>query len=367
MMVCHYGGFDNGYARSVVLRKALERRGHQIGDCSSTHPNVIARQVESFRAAIALGKIIDVLVVGTVAHYSMPAAFALAKALNRPLVFDIFDSIWETRVYDTWQLPEGSVRAEYYRHLDRSMAMLADLAVVDTELHAKFFADKIGVRASKLRHVPVGVDTDFFDRNIEPVRPDGSNDELAVGFVGSFFKSHGIDTILRAAKIVAAAGRRVRFDFYGDGPVLGEMKELTASLGLKRTHYHGRVPYADVPRIVAGFDVVLGLFGETGKVMHVVPNKAYEAAAMRKPFISGDTPAMRAAFEHGHDILLVPLADHEALARDLLELEASTTLRERLAQEIGTRFDRELSLDVIGKRWEQILLDACERHRKATA
>lgn len=358
MHVCHFGGFDPDYSRNLVFREALSARGHTVVDCSSRHPNVILRQAEALRKARVAARHCDIVVVGTVAHYSMPFAYALTRALGRPLVFDVFDSFWETAVYDTRQLDATSLHAQLYRHFDRSMVGLADLAVVDTALHARVFEEEIGVPPGRMRHVPVGVDESLFDRRVAPDRARGDDDSFVAGFVGSFFRSHGIDTILRAAQLLEREGAGVRFDLYGDGPVIHETRALARRLRLGSVTFHGRVPYRRVPALVQGFDVVLGLFGDTGKVRNVVPNKAYEAAAMAKPLITGDTPGMRAAFDDDAEVSLVPLADPSALADGLWMLKDAPDRRARMARAIRRRFETDFSLAAIGDRWERILNEA---------
>ena len=78
-------------------------------------------------------------------------------------------------------------------------------------------------------------------------------------------------------------------------------------------------------------DVCLGIFGRTEKASRVIPYKAYEALAMRKPLITGDSKASRELLVDGVHALLSPMSDPAALAERLLRLRDDPELRRAIA------------------------------------
>ena len=70
------------------------------------------------------------------------------------------------------------------------------------------------------------------------------------------------------------------------------------------------VPAAELPALVAGHDVCLGIFGTGDKALRVVPNKVFQGAAPAVP--SSPRLAQRRAL--GSAAILVPPGDAEELA-----------------------------------------------------
>lgn len=93
-----------------------------------------------------------------------------------------------------------------------------------------------------------------------------------------------------------------------------------------------KVPQQELPDRIRKADICLGIFGDTDKAARVIPNKVYEAIAMRKAVISADTPAIRELFTDRENILLCKRADPRSLADAILELCHNADLRHRIAE-----------------------------------
>ena len=150
LRVCHFGGYACDYSRNIVLRKSLARVGVQVIECHSRHPSKLHRYAELTRRYKQIYREIDVILVGTVCHYYMPFAFILGKLTRKPVVFDVFDSLYETYVFDLGTIPPASFKARYYALIDKVACILARIVVLDTRHHAQFFAEKLSVARSKL-------------------------------------------------------------------------------------------------------------------------------------------------------------------------------------------------------------------------
>ncbi len=93
-----------------------------------------------------------------------------------------------------------------------------------------------------------------------------------------------------------------------------------------------RLPHEQLVPLIRTADICLGIFGDTDKTTRVIPNKVYEAIAMRKAVISADTPAIRELFTDRENILLCERANAEMLAEKILELCHDPALRDRIAE-----------------------------------
>ena len=78
------------------------------------------------------------------------------------------------------------------------------------------------------------------------------------------------------------------------------------------------MPSEDLPDLVAGHDVCLGIFGTGPKALRVVPNKVFQGAAAGCAVVTSDTPPQRAAL--GDAGIYVEPGDAEGLAHALLAL-----------------------------------------------
>lgn len=80
---------------------------------------------------------------------------------------------------------------------------------------------------------------------------------LRVGFAGKLITRKGVDELIRAAALLPRA-RGWSVTVVGDGPLMAELQELAAQLGLgDRVIFHGFANTTQMPELLAGFDVVV--------------------------------------------------------------------------------------------------------------
>ena len=110
----------------------------------------------------------------------------------------------------------------------------------------------------------------------------------------------------------------------GTGQDLAETRRLAA--GNDRVTWRDWVPADELPALVAGHDVCLGIFGSAAKATRVVPNKVFQGAAAGCALVTSDTAPQRRVLDGA--AVLVPPGDPRALAAALRHLAAD---RARLA------------------------------------
>jgi len=152
-----------------------------------------------------------------------------------------------------------------------------------------------------------------------------------ITFWGNFITLQGIEYIIKAAKILEKYSD-IKFIVIGDGQTKGDIIKLADNLKVKNVEFVGRIRVEELPRYIKEADICLGIFGNTDKAKRVIPNKVYEAIAMAKPVISGDSSAIRELFTNRENILLCKMADAQDLADKILELKNSSELREKIAR-----------------------------------
>lgn len=292
------------------------------------------------------------------------------------IVFAPLVSLTETLVEDRRVYREGSPAARLLRAIDRATCRAADVVVVDTEEHRRWFERELGIEPSRLLVCHLGADPAAFldppppgnsPRETGPVPvspttpapPSGADGRLEVLWFGQYLPLHGLDVIVDAVGRLATRGdlrSRLRFTFLGTGE---ERWRVERSLRATRAdvHFQDWVPYEELAARIAAADVVLGIFGSSQKARMVVPNKVYEAAAVGAAIVTADTPAIREVFEDGREVVLCR-ADGLALADAIEALVAGPAGAARRA-ELGAaargRMLEAFSAEALGRAWSVAL------------
>jgi glycosyltransferase involved in cell wall biosynthesis len=231
----------------------------------------------------------------------------------------------ETLVEDRGVFRPGSLRSRLASWLDRLSLSLATRVVIDTEAHRRYLTATFATPAERISAWYLGTDSSAFVRKPLPddVRP------LRVLFYGSFLPLHGVQIVLQAAELLRTRDD-IELVLLGEGPGRAAAEEHAGAAGLTRVRFEAWVPYRELPDVIAKAHVCLGIFGSSVKAQMVIPNKVYEAAAVGRPIITADTPAIREVFVHGDSIWLCPAGDPGALATAIDALARDEALRRRL-------------------------------------
>jgi GT2 family glycosyltransferase/glycosyltransferase involved in cell wall biosynthesis len=324
----------------------------------------------------------------------------LALRYGPRIVFAPLVSVTETLVDDRGVYESRSLAGRLLRLLDRVTCRAADVVVVDTEEHRRYFTDELGVRPSRMIVCHLGADPEVFlepeplrtpaadepaiggesairsdadapvagrpgrfrvDVPATPVRPDasrahGDEEKLDVLWFGQYLPLHGLDVIVDAVGRLALRDEiasRLRFTFIGTGEerVRVERQLLSTRADVR---FEDWVPYEKLAARIARADIVFGIFGSSRKARMVIPNKVYEAAAVGRAIVTADTPAIREVFEDGIDVALCS-ADGLALANALARLAEDGELRERLGAAARRLMLERFSADALGRSWSVAL------------
>ncbi|HVR10089.1 MAG TPA: glycosyltransferase [Thermoanaerobaculia bacterium] len=157
-------------------------------------------------------------------------------------------------------------------------------------------------------------------------------DEVVIGFVGSFQKFHGVELLADMALRVAEVRPQVRFLLVGDGPGAAQARQRLAPLG-SRVVTTGAVPHAAVPGLVAAFDV--GVLPETS--FYACPLKVIEWMAAGKAVVAPRHGPLCEVLADGEEGVLFPPRDLGALVEAVLRLVDRPALRRRLGAAAAAR------------------------------
>ena len=343
--VLYFGMYDPEYSRNRVLIDGLRQNGVEVIECRDDSPG-LKKFLILFLKHWKLRKDYDVMIVGFLGHIIVPFAKIITR---KPIIFDAFVSLYDSNVFDRQVIKPNSLKAFYYWFLDWISMRLADIILFDTNQHIKYATEEFGVRKEKLIRILVGAqDKIFYPRNIIK-----SDSNFLVGFYGTYIPLQGVEFIVEAAKEVESY-KDIKFMLIGSGQEKQIILKLAQDLKIKNIDFVDFLPQNKLAFEIVKADVCLGIFGKTEKTQRVIPNKVYQCAAMKKPIITADTPAMRELFDD-KDLMMIRAANPKALADAILILKNNHEQREELAKNCFNKFIKYATPKVLGRELKKIL------------
>ncbi|MDX9715855.1 MAG: glycosyltransferase [Thauera sp.] len=282
---------ENAYSRDRVIYRLLQKSGIRLSVFS---PAISA--LGDLEALIRRIPKTDAVWVPSFRQRDIAAAARFARRRGAPLIFDPLISAYDKQVNERGKFPVDSPQARKLLARERTQFALGDILIADTQGHADYFHDMLGVARDKIIVLPVGADESVF--TFRPLRPLEGGRPIRVLFYGSFIGLHGVPTIVDAIR--RYEGPAVEFHFIGSGPMRAEAEQSLTTMRLHASIAHICFEdWLDIHTLAGRIeesDIVLGVFGTTGKALRVVPNKVYQALAVGRPVITGDTPAFDGRF-----------------------------------------------------------------------
>ncbi|GAA0811167.1 glycosyltransferase [Spirilliplanes yamanashiensis] len=223
--------------------------------------------------------------------------------------------------------------------LDRRLRLLSHLFVISDAA-----ARQLTERGADLRRIPHSVVRAAFDgaQHDRAARPAGGATTLVT--VARLIAKKGVDTAVDAVARLAAAGVDVRYEVYGDGPLLDDLRRRADRGGVAgRVRFHGAVPHEVATRALAAADVaVLPCRRAPDGDLDGIPVFLMEAASRGVPVVTtavSGIPELVGA-DGGW---LVPPDDPAALAAAIREITADPAAQDRRTRMLRARIQDEFS------------------------
>ncbi|MBU1118968.1 glycosyltransferase [Patescibacteria group bacterium] len=357
--ICFLGGWTKEYSRSVILKRAFISQNAKVVECyvpPSGYNPVLFKELPFFMLSNtvracrlfyrALSINADVFLVPFPAYYDVPICWVVSKIKRKPLFVDLFISKYVTLIQEFKCDSDTSAKAMLLKMYDKIPLRLATVTLLDTKSHIDLISKKLSVSKKKMFALPVG----SMAALTKQIKEKQESKEFEIFFYGSFSPLHGIEYILRAARMLQKY-KDIHFTIVGRGPKYEDMHVLAKRLGLTNVEMKGEVvSYPELMSMMGGADICLGIFGDTPKAQAVVPNKVYDALALARPLITAKAYAVEdSGLKDREHVLLCSGADTHSLANAILRLKEDSQLREGIAKRGYAFFQQNFNEEEIGK------------------
>ncbi len=342
-------GEKESYPRNSQILKSLND-GFEVIKITSNKPSYPLRIIEVLtRLAItSLFKDYQLVWAG---FLGQPLAPAIRFFTGKPLILDAFVSVYDALCLDRGDFKPGSLTGKIAYRLDALSFRLADKIITDTGANADFFSKLFKIKRDKFYALHMGTDESVFYPRQEKL----NNDKFTIFFHGTFWKLHGIDYIIKAAKLLENR-TDILFRLLGGGREKKKIVKLAEDLKLKNVEFLDWISYQDLSCRIAESDICLGgHFSGSDKANRVISGKSVQYLAMKKPVIAGESLAAKELFTHAENIYLCARADEKSLAEAIISLKENSALRERIALEGFKLFKDRLSAQETKNRLQEII------------
>ena len=168
--------------------------------------------------------------------------------------------------------------------------------------------------------------------------------QINVGYCGHLYPGKGIELILKLVPLCSWANFHV---VGGTDHDLTKWKSFSDSDAFTNLTWHGRVPHADIPCFLSGFDVALlpmqrkvatSASNNSDIASWTSPLKLFEYMAAGLPIIASDLPVLREVLKHEVNSLLCDAHNPLSWQRALERLRDCANLRLRLGSTAKQEF-----------------------------
>ena len=279
----------------------------------------------------------DVVVVSSPTFFSIFGAWTISKLKRAPLLIEVRD-LWPAIFVELGVLTNKRLIALLERLELWAYAQATEVVVVSDGFRQDLI--RRGVPAEKVTTVRNGADLDRFSPGSDPTqgrdRLGVTDGELLVLYLGAHGLSHGLDTVIDGAALLAdAPGPPLRITLVGEGANRSELEAKVDRLGIKNVTMHRGVPRDQVPELLAAADICLVPLRDVPLFSTFIPSKIFEYFAAGKAVVGAVRGEAAAILREGGAVVVEP-GDPVALAGAVAELAGDPDRRAAMGGEART-------------------------------
>ncbi len=256
----------------------------------------------------------------------------LSSIFNVPLILEVNNSeVWAKKNWSRLFFEKLAIKIEKFALQN------ADVIGVVSEVTRDQIKDFCGDE-SKIVINPNGVDPEKFSPEVDgsKIRKELKLDDyFVIGFIGTFTRWHGVETLFDAAIKVIEKNENVKFLLIGDGNLKANLELKAHQLKLDdKIIFTGIILHGKAPEYLAACDVLVSphLGFEDGTKFFGSPTKLFEYMAMGKPIIASDLEQIGEIIIDGINGLKFNPGDSQKLCDLILKLYSDPELRLKLGK-----------------------------------
>ncbi len=279
-------------------------------------------------------------------NYHSLAPFLVSLLKGHKFIFDCDD--WNIRDNPVYHL--GFYPSSKMEYLTGKIAKYSNICIAAS----KFLKEYLGKFNSKVYYIPTGVDTDIF----KPQNNNTDTSKITFSWIGTAYHremGENIKFVLDSFLLLAKKYNNIYLDIAGEGKYFAEIKN-----NLNNFEYKDRVKINDwispdrIPDYLSKIDIaLLPLIQNTKFNTAKSPTKLFEYMAMAKPTISSNIGELPYIIREADNGFLAKTK--EEFVEKMQGLIKNSGLRQRIGKQARETVEKNYSLEILGKRLQEIL------------
>lgn len=232
--------------------------------------------------------------------------------------------------------------------VQKNIVTNADKIIVVSNELKDYLITMYKINSNRIEVVPNGVDLERFNSSLDGARIRNVynlGDTPVVCFVGTLRKWHGIDTLLKAAKMISKINPLVKFMIIGDGPCSESLKNDVPD----NTIFTGAIDYQKISEYLSAADILVAPYPKMD-FFYFSPIKLFEYMAAGKPIIASNIGQISEVIENMQTGILVEPGNVDDLTNNILYLINDDVLMKKLGQNARKKVENEYSWKINAER-----------------
>ena len=341
------GKVFNGYSNKFLTREWMDGiQVIRVWSYISANEGFIKRIMDyvSFSIMAVLFSLrlkFDIIIATSPQFFTALAGLFLSKMKNKPWIMEIRD-LWPESILAVGAMKNNNI-IRLLEWLEIRCYYNADLLISVTDSIKQVIVNK-GISSKKIDVVKNGANLELFTpQQKAPYFTKENNlvDKFVVGYIGTLGIAHGLDFIIRSAKIIK--DQSVHILLMGEGAKKHELQNMVTDEKIHNVTILDAVKKDEVINVISSIDVSLINLKKSQLFTTVIPSKIFENAAMIKPILLGVKGEAKQIIEQYQAGLCFEPENTNDFVEKLLLLKNDSSLYKKCqkgCQNLAYEFDR---------------------------
>ncbi len=262
------------------------------------------------------------------------AGWIISRNMRRPFIFEVRD-IWPESLLASGIGRENSQLIRTLKRIAVFLYKRSEKIVVVTEAFKSELVRKYNVPESKIEIIENGIETDIFRpmQDVQLIRKKfGFDNKFVVSYIGTIGYAHGLDIVIRAAKILKDKIPDLYFVLLGEGVQKERLKAEVYSEKLDNVFILDQVLRDKIPAFINASDVCLVSLRKSELFKTVIPSKMLEFMACGKPLILAVDGQARRIMESAEAGIYIEPENHDELINAVVKMYNEPYLRRKYGE-----------------------------------